>query len=71
MVAVILRLPRRGVAVTQHGARKVICYSLTSSVAAVDRLGEVTDGQLTGIDLWRSRSRLETSPYGHDHGQAV
>ena len=45
-----------------------------SSVAAVDRLEEVTDGQLTGIDLWRSRSRLEiavTSPYGHDHGQAV
>ena len=45
-----------------------------TSVAAVDRLEEVTDGQLTGIDLWRSRSRLEiavTSPYGHDHGQAV
>ena len=45
-----------------------------ASVAAVDRLEEVTDGQLTGIDLWRSRSRLEiavTSPYGHDHGQAV
>ena len=45
-----------------------------SSVAAVDRLEEVTDGQLTGIDLWRSRSRLEiavTSPYGHNHGQAV
>ena len=42
------------------------------SVAAVDRLEEVTDGQLTGIDLWRSRSRLEiavTRPYGHDHGQ--
>ena len=45
-----------------------------SSVAAVDRLEEVTDGQVTGIDLWRSRSRLEiavTSPYGHDRGQAV
>ena len=44
------------------------------SVAAVDRLEEDTDGQLTGIDLWRSRPRLETavtSPYGHDHGQAV
>ena len=28
--------------------------------------------ELTGIDLWRSRSRLEiavTRPYGHDHGQ--
>ena len=45
-----------------------------NDVAAVDRLEEVTDGQLTGIDLWRSRSRLEiavTSPYGHDHGLAV
>ena len=44
------------------------------SVAAVDRLEEVTDGQLTGINFWRSRSRLDiavTSPYGHDHGQAV
>ena len=54
-----------------------VCASskaVIGSVAAVDRLEEVTDGQLTGIDLWRSRSRLEiavTSPYGHDHGQAV
>ena len=50
------------------------CDDVRGSVAAVDRLEEVTDGQLTGIDLWRSRSRLEiavTSPYGHDHGQAV
>ena len=49
-------------------------FMLATSVAAVDRLEEVTDGQLTGIDLWQSRSRLEiavTSPYGHDHGQAV
>ena len=51
-----------------------ISIDLLCSVAAVDRLEEVTDGQLTGIDFWRSRSRLEiavTSPYGHDHGQAV
>ena len=40
-------------------------YLCLSSVAAVDRFEEVTDGQLTGIDLWRSRSRLDiavTSP---------
>ena len=44
------------------------------SVAAVDRLEEVTDGQLTGIDSGGHGRRLEiavTSPYGHDHGQAV
>ena len=44
------------------------------SVAAVDRLEEVMDGQLTGIDSGGHGRRLEiavTSPYGHDHGQAV
>ena len=30
-------------------------WSHAGSVAAVDRLEEVTDGQLTGIDLWWSR----------------
>ena len=44
------------------------------SVAAVDQLEEVTDGQLTGIDSGGHGRRLEiavTSPYSHDHGQAV
>ena len=47
---------------------------MVASVAAVDRLEEVTDGQLTGIDSGGHGRRLEiavTSPYGHDHGQTV
>ena len=58
----------------ERGLPLKTCDGHTISVAAVDRLEEVTDGQLTGIDLWRSWSQLEiavTSPYGHDHGQAV
>ena len=53
---------------------KSLKTSLAPSVAAVDRLEEVTDGQLTGIDSGGHGRRLEiavTSPYGHDHGQAV
>ena len=51
-----------------------IPLAIFTSVAAVDQLEEVTDSQLTGIDLRWSRSWLEiavTSPYGHDHGQVI
>ena len=56
-------------------ALRFYCSAVVAlSVAAVDQLEEVTDGQLTGIDSGGHGQRLEiavTSPYGHDHGQAV
>ena len=57
-----------------HSYHARVHVNVLTSVAAVDRLEEVTDGQLTGIDSGGHGRRLEiavTSPYGHDHGQAV